>query len=183
VTLLHARGQGEPPSTSSERVAAVAHSDEARPAVERVSAEMPKLTVSTPSLEMRLECPKCESSLPASKIKQHCFEKHGYTDSLWRKFVQRQTSQTVVDLLENRPSPKGSSIKRKAKSIYKLFSKHRQPAPRGVVRRPHSKARGRPGLDSRPRPGRRDSAHPVKQRYLRQCLRVRRIFLNSVTKR
>jgi len=113
---------------SAKQVAVIGRSDEARPAVERASAKMPQLAigVSAKNLEMRLECPKCEFSLPASKIKQHCIQKHSYTDALWKKFMQRQTSQTVVDLLENRRSPEGSSIGKRAKSVYKLFAKHRQ---------------------------------------------------------
>lgn len=54
---------------------------------------------------MRLACPTCKASLKVSRIKRHCFEEHRYTDMMWRKFLIRQGSQTLVNLLENPPLP------------------------------------------------------------------------------
>ena len=63
---------------------------------------------------MKMACPSCNSSLDVSKIKQHCFSAHNFTDVLWRLFLRRH-SQVLFDRLQNYPSK--ATFKRPKKEL------------------------------------------------------------------
>jgi hypothetical protein len=58
---------------------------------------------------MRLRCLTCKKLFRIETLKQHCFDKHRYTQQQWRHFIRRQRSQIMADLLENRSNERNES--------------------------------------------------------------------------
>lgn len=74
---------------------------------------------------MRHACPECKVSFKVSILKQHCFNRHSYTQAKWQRFLRRLRSQSLINVLDCRargpsgqlPKPSGAAQRRSASPV------------------------------------------------------------------